>query len=203
MENLIESTILSQKLTEYPQKVTEEETQRMLVVFRRAYGLLKAEDLKRWLHETGLTLDSLKELLNEKIALRKLKDFITEPRIKNYFREHKSEFERYTLSAIHGLNLKEAERTKKWLLKNKEKVFLPGSVKIQLFKYELPCDPQDAEKNKIVGPYRRENSYSLFLVIRKTRAKLDKTTRRVIKDRIFKDWISEERRKSKIEWHWF
>ena len=53
-----------------------------------------------------------------------------------------------------------------------------------------------------VSPGRGGDGYCLSLVLRSTPAKLDKEITTRIEERLFASWLSEERAKAQVTWHW-
>jgi putative peptide maturation system protein len=92
VRRLVDACLIQETLQREPIDVDDADLQQALDAFRRARGLLAAEDTRRWLAEQGLSSEKLEQLLKDQATLRKLRERVAGEHVEDYFHEHRDEF---------------------------------------------------------------------------------------------------------------
>lgn len=87
LRDVVERKMCAQAARESGMDVTDEELQEVFDNFRYSMGLEEADDTKRWLEASGLSLDDLEEHLEENLLMYKWKNHLEEQANKDDYLE--------------------------------------------------------------------------------------------------------------------
>jgi hypothetical protein len=195
-----------------PPKVTEREIRRAGEIFRIVHGLSSASALRRWLDGRGTTMAAWEEWLAGGVRNAKWTDRLCKGRIEPYFLNHHAdlaillvqrasmpdrEAARQLLHAARSHSLHEAVGDSQW-----RGVDVESGIDLMRLD-ELPRQAQpDAVAGARLGPFAIHARHVVFQVVKRRPAKLNLATRALIRERLVADWLSAERVKASLQWHW-
>jgi putative peptide maturation system protein len=209
---LVDETLLASAVEQDPPKVTEREIRRAGEIFRIVHGLSSASALRRWLDGRGTTMAAWEEWLAGGVRNAKWTDRLCKGRIEPYFLNHHAdlaillvqrasmpdrEAARQLLHAARSHSLHEAVGDSQW-----RGVDVESGIDLMRLD-ELPRQAQpDAVAGARLGPFAIHARHVVFQVVKRRPAKLNLATRALIRERLVADWLSAERVKASLQWHW-
>lgn len=214
LDRLLHYALIQHAIQQSPPPVAKVELQAAADRFRKARGLLSAEATQRWLREVGLTPQGMEKFLLQIVQTGKLKRKVTRSRMQPFFEEHAGEFDLLKLVIVeipsemlaatlasegrkHGL-LTAIEKVVKECHRDAEP--LTARLSTQRM-FELPPAFLVASAGTIVGPTRDGNTYRVTEVLHRRPAAFDAETRRIIEERLFKEWLNERRHQIDVRWY--
>ncbi|MEU7829852.1 MULTISPECIES: TIGR04500 family putative peptide maturation system protein [unclassified Nonomuraea] len=195
-DRIVTAALLQVELAGSPVELADGELQEAVDAFRRARGLLTAEQTRAWMDRRCLTEVDLRELVAGELAAARVRERVTAGRVEPYFAEHREEF---AMARIARLTFPDVEAAGRAAGK------LDGSAEALDGFYAL-AESGDAglviETVPLADLRKPAPGDQLVRVISVGDAVLDAETRRRVERRIFEEWIEERRRSAKIEWFW-
>jgi putative peptide maturation system protein len=216
LDEKVEMALLNQAAKELNIEVTDEELQAVVDQFRLSHGLYSAVDTTDWLKRTGIELDDLEDLLAAKIIGRKIRETVSMGKIEKYFSENILSFESALLSRLvmeeegeiqevkyqikeEGANFNSLARE----YSTDEATRLAGGFMGGVARSAL--DPESeaavfgASDGEVVGPFKADQGFQLIKVEKLNKPALDDKTVEFIKDILYSQWLSNQRRNAAVE----
>src|SRR4030095_11496960 len=91
-DRLVNICLVHDELSVNPIDLSNEEFQHAMDGFRRARGLFKAEDTRRWMERRGITHQELEIMVNNLATVAKLRDRVVANRVEEHFETHSADF---------------------------------------------------------------------------------------------------------------
>jgi hypothetical protein len=215
IENAIRSRLIERGVARHGIRVSVEEYERYLAVFRDDMGLATDEALSEWLAARRMSRADLEAELRQIMAFGKLKSALVEEKVLPYFAKHQRDFDAAVISKItceqkptliramervaHGDRFRDVARE----LSDDHRTHLQGGFVGRVRRRDLdPAHAQaifQAHEGALVGPLEQKRGFVLYFVERVLAAALDSATRSEIHTLLFGAWLDEERAKAKIE----
>lgn len=211
MEDLISRALLSAAIAAAPPEISAKEIDREIDEFRISQGLYSAAATQKWLDETQMTMDAIRELVTLDAQARKFKQELTSALVHPYFDAHRQEFERITVMQVSGMSRPVAQKfAATWrregvcpMLNQKWSGARDPSGRLETFYgSELPAAIVGAAPRAIVGPFQVGAKYRVVQILKRRPARLDRQTRAKIVDSLFEHWLKERRKDAAVQWHW-
>jgi putative peptide maturation system protein len=213
MAELIDQSLIHEELEKDPLLVSEQELQTAANQFRIANQLHSADATRRWLSESGLSMDRFRDWVSWQVQADKLKERITAARVDPYFEAQKQRFDIIqvfrvdTCRADLASSLAESAGGRGLLTVTQARILESGGERyrgslVSRFAYELAPALQAAAPGAIILPDTDGRTWSVIQVQSRVQARLDSRTRAVIRDQLFREWLAERRKEAKISWHW-
>ena len=207
---LVEDEIVRQRIDDDPPDVSDEERQLVADDFRTANGLLSADATHRWLQEMGLSAERFAGLLGGIVRVRKFKERIAQGEIEPHFARNRQQYDIVRFCRVEVANRESALRLADGpdLSRRAGAALGAGDVTDlsiavrSVFARDLPPELATAPRGAIVGPHGHSPALWIGEVLDRTPAALDQQTIAAIRDVIFKEWLSGERARATIRWHW-
>jgi putative peptide maturation system protein len=215
---LVNFCLVDSALLKDPPIVSPSELQHAADGFRAKRGLYDAEKTYRWLAEASLSTERFEALIKAAVQTRKLRERITRHQVEAYFASHSENFARTSVVRLHSAS---EQPLRKFVLSEVGIADLIESalsahshigdqgirvvIETGLAEDVLPMlspGSTTSPYSSTVSPGRSGDGYCLSLVLRSTPAKLDKEITTRIEERLFASWLSEERAKAQVTWHW-
>jgi putative peptide maturation system protein len=213
MDELLDQLLISEALEKDPPPVEDWEVQEEVRRFRIGRRLGSKEKMQNWLDEHGLSSKTFQNMMSAGVRARKFKWRVAEEQIAPYFTSHQVEFdivqffqaeaptealalELATMAREEGL-LTATQRH----LASADGWGLEGSL-ISQCAYSLPPMLASAEVGTIVGPNLHGIRYRLVHLLQRRPSELDSQTREVVREKLFREWLTERRQQMDCRWHW-
>ncbi|PTL76057.1 TIGR04500 family putative peptide maturation system protein [Vitiosangium sp. GDMCC 1.1324] len=215
--HLINMSLIDQEIRDSGLVVTDEELAGALLDFRRKRRLFSVEQVEHWMAEHGTTQVQLEQHLREDVAREKLRRKVAAGREEDWFQRHRADFERVQVARLRVSDRDEAWRLYERLIETPERFlevaqvdFLERGGSGELFatlrRGEL--EPEQAERlfstepGRLSEPVPSGKGYELVRVLRFLPARFDEATREQVRDVLFEEWLTEGRRRARVEWFW-
>ena len=180
--------------------------------FKRFYGLSSEDDLDSWLKKTGLNRDGWRAWLIGGIQLSKFRDRLCKGRFQSYFKEHKQDLAEILIHRVSFPNRDSAEQ----LLHKARTMPLNDAVcEMRWQGSELVSEtelvrldeiPPEARKGIVPGalwgPCGIGARHVVYQFLKMRPARLDASTRSLIRKRLVSAWLAAEHAASTVHWHW-
>jgi putative peptide maturation system protein len=222
IERLVNMCLIQEELEQSPVELTDAELQQAMDRFRSAKKLFKAEDTFRWLAQHGMSQEKLEEYVSEFAIVPKLRDRIAASRVEEYFSQHSAEFDAARVARFEVADEGQARDLAEQIRTGAQDFFVAAEraffeaaergvpLKANLFARieRRQAEPAlrdqlfAAAPGQVLGPVAAESGNALVRLLALIPARLDEHTRTAIKDILFRDWLSERRQASRIEWCW-
>jgi len=217
-DRLVNICLVHDELSVNPIDLSDKEFQHCMDGFRRARGLFKAEDTRRWMERRGITHQELEIMVNNLATVAKLRDRVVANRVDEHFEMHSADFDtayiaRFVLpdfsaasvlaeqircghtdffnAAQHSFT--QSEQGTANFFRAVQRRDAPEEIRDSLFQ---------APPLSVLGPAPDGDQYAIVRVLSVARARLDKGTRETIENILFDEWLEERRQKATIEWYW-
>ena len=196
--------------------VSDDDLQQAADSFRRRQGLVKAEQMQKWLAREGLTLDDFEASLERDLLFARFRQHWTEPRLADHFKAHRDRYARAHLRQIvvasEGLArelLAEinddgqdfADLARKHSLHGPSRL-AGGSVGV-VGRHALPRPLGDAvfaaRPGQVVGPLPGPDGFRVVLVEDLLPPELDAETQAVVRSELFDGWLRDQLRDIRID----
>lgn len=215
---LVNFCIVDSAITKDPPFVSHSEVQIAADGFRASRGLYDAGATDLWLAEAGLSIERFEALVKTQVQKRKLRERITSDQVQAYFASHNESLARIAVVRLHSLSEQALDTVSLSELaivdlverslgdqssngdSRVEMVIETGLAEDVLAM--LPAGSMTTLPGKVVGPVKTNEGYCLFRILRRTPARLDRNTFNRVQERLFALWLSAERAKAEISWHW-
>lgn len=216
LKPLQHETILTGYAREKMITVTAEELQSRFDAFRRRNRLFSAADTESWLQEKGLTLEDVEREMEVSIIAAKVREAIPRETVEKYFAENKVGLDAVEIGL---LTVAEEEVAREILaqIREDEADFMvlareysnderakqggyAGLVTRTVLPEEASAAVFGAAEGEVVGPFELEAGYSLIRVIAQHPAVLDDRRESEIRDILFRNFLAEQEKKTRIEW---
>lgn len=216
MEAILEHHLLSEGMSEKPPSVSPQELQEGADRFRQAHGLFTAEAMRRWLDEVRLSASQFEQLITENVQRRKFKQALVEEGIGPYLEAHRAEFDTVRLFQAEVPGRQDAERlaadarargdlrtaVEEWVSAAECPVGLAGILRVAVAS-KLAAWIPEAGAGAVAGPYREGRCWQLAQILgREPAADLEGATREAVADAVFHEWLTGQRERAVIRWHW-
>lgn len=216
LNDAIAAAIVADAARQLNISITKEEAQKAANDFREKHRLLKAQDMLQWLEVRGLTVSDWQNSLEEEVLAEKFKSVRFDSKIDSYFAEHKLQFDQATIGRIcassenlagelalqireEGAVFEDVARKYSIDAKTKDTGGYVGRVTRRDLGAEASSAVFGGKAGSVQGPFKVGKEYRVFRVIALHPAILDDETRKVIKERMFREWLEDTKSKSNIE----
>src|SRR5215813_8197840 len=203
VRDAIDAEIVRQSAVERGIEVSDEELQQAADEFRVERDLTDAETTDAWLAEHRLSYTDWETVLEHQIITAKLRDVLTENRVDQTFAENRLAYDAVMISRILLNDEGIARELRAQVLEEgadfhalareyskDEQTRLAGGYAGSMSRSEMEAALEAAlfaaQPGKIVGPLKCDEGWELIKV-------------EAIKNQLFEEWLSERRRKSRID----
>jgi putative peptide maturation system protein len=209
-ERLLDALVLRRALEEHglaDAPVSAGELQRAMDDFRRRRGLCEASAMRRWLMEHGWSHQALEKQLETQVRAETLRARVTADGLRAVFEQQRAELERVTAGIAEVSTLAQA----------RELAMQPGDFHARVerllargaarYRVERWCRFQCPAELRVVlfaGPAgslsvtRVGDWFVVTRILARDAADLDDDTRRLLRDRLFREWLDERRRRARV-----
>jgi putative peptide maturation system protein len=211
----IDAALIRQTVARFKIEVTAVELQQAANAFRAGHKLHSAQATREWLAAHGLTQELWEQWLREDVAAGKLRSQITESEVERRFAEQRRQFDAATISRLcveeediarelrsqireEGADFHLLARRHSLDKRSRPHGGYLGRLSRSEFEPTVQPGIFGAVAGQVVGPYRVEKIWTLYLVEALHPADLDDTTRAQIADQIFAEWLADERSRATI-----
>lgn len=213
MTQLVDQQLIVEAIEKDPSPVSAAELQAASDEFRIAIGLSSADETHRWLEEIGFSTARFQEFLHRKIQARKLKEQVTQGQVEPFFGAHQETFDLVRFFRVEVPTEALASRFVKAALQQSlivvtlaQAAEMEGtSLEATLCSRcacELPAALATAGQGEVVGPVAEGAQYWVAEVLDRQPAQLDAQTYAAIQNKLFRQWLAEQRKKATVRWHW-
>lgn len=211
--DLVNACIVAAALEEEPVELGPDELQEAANAFRRAKGLLRAEDTERWLADRGLSRRKFADLVSRAAAVAQLRRRVTTAAVEPWFANHGHDLARLLVAWAARPAAGGDARGADWPPLRADG---PLAAVIAARRAGRPagvgdwlaCDLPE-HLSAVAGvpagtvvPVEVDGFAADAVVIEEIPAVLDDATRRGIERRLFDEWLADRRRHADIEWFW-
>jgi putative peptide maturation system protein len=200
MTDLVNRSLVQAAMESEVIVIEEARTERAVELFRRGQGLEKAEDMRRWLQQTGLTLEAVYELVEETLRVEEFRKRLVAGKAAPWFAQHKADFERITVLEVEAATPAAARRLAAAARRGglgdtaaKAEAQLLATRSWRCHAHELAGGADDGVH--LEGRVLRQ-------VIRREPAKLDAATCGHIEGLLYQRWLAQARAQAQVQWHW-
>jgi len=177
--------------------------------FRLRHGLESSEALSAWLERRGWTFAQLEGRVRAVAVRDRVRRAVTADAVEPHFAAYRHEYDRVDVLRVGPLgddDVAELRRSPGLIHVVAERAFLRDpAVAIGHASYARhQLAPAMASAlfgtpiGHVAGPFDRE----MARVLRVSPAVLDHSMRRVVEERLFAEWLAEQRRDAEVEWMW-
>lgn len=215
LQDAVDAALIRQAAAQEGVEVSVPELQEASDTFRLARELHDVEATERWLVAHHLTYEAWELMLEEELLASKLRDKLSAGHVEQIFAQEKLSFDSAAISRIVATDEGVARELRAQVVDDEadfhllartysqEEATRPAGGYVGLvWRTELEPAVESAifgsRDGEVVGPFKTDEGWTLFKVEAIHRASLDEATRAMIKSRIFKEWLSERRRKARI-----
>lgn len=193
MADLVNRSLLQSAMEGESIVIDEARTVRAVEQFRRGQGLEKAEDMRRWLQQTGLTIEAVYELVEETLRVEEFRKRLVAGKARPWFAAHRADFERVTVFEVEPASPAAARKLAAAARRGglqaaaaRAGAQLTGTRTRCCYAHELA---QAAD-------------HGLREVIRREPPRFDAATRAHIERQLFEQWLERGRAQAQLQWHW-
>jgi len=215
LQDAVDAALIRQAAAQQGVEVSGPELQQTADTFRVARELHDVEATERWLADHYLTFEGWESMLEDELLASKLRDQLAAGHVEQVFAHEKLSFDSAVVSRIVVTDEGVARELRAQVVDDESDFHLlartysrdeatrpAGGYVGLVWRSELEAAVESAifgaYDGKVVGPLKTDEGWVLFKVETIHRATLDEATRGLIKSRIFKEWLSERRRKASI-----
>ena len=206
---IIKNKEVMRKAKELNIEVSDGQLQQCADNFRTLRGLYSAGEMLNFLENTGLAEEDFEKFCESSLLTSAVKDNLTdEKKMEDYFVNNRSDFDcaRISMVIVEDENLageiiiqatEEGEDfhslARKYSLDEATKYSggYVGLISRQMFPPEISAKVFSASAGDLLGPFQRDGQYQIILVEGVIRAGLDGDVKEAIKERIFREWVSQ------------
>lgn len=215
LQDAIDATLISQEAARRDISVSVEELQQAADDFRTANDLHDAATTEQWLTDNHLSYVDWECLIEAQVMREKLVKEITGPRVEQFFAENRLS---YDTAVIHRLLVPDEEVARELraqiiedgadfhslarLYSLDDATKLAGGYAGAVGRNDLEAAVEaavfGASPNTVIGPLKDADGWQLIKVESVQRASLDDSLRAIITSHLFAEWLSEQRRKARV-----
>lgn len=217
---LIDVCLMQAEFDREPAVVSDSELQRGMDAFRRTHKLFDAETTQRWMEARGMTHAQMERIVNDNLAIGKLRDRVVGDRVDAYFEAHAADFDEIVVARIELADEDAARRLGRDIAEGRLDFYEAARREVLadhtrgagrsspmfavLQRREVPSGSPllDATPLAVVGPTRSGEGYAIDQVVSIRSAWLDQATRAEVTKLLFEEWLAERRKSARIEWFW-
>lgn len=217
--HLIDMSLIEQEIRDRKIQVSDEQLEDALTVFRVRRRLFTVAAVEQWMAEHGTSQLELEHHLRQDVARDELRRQVIggSDAYAAYFAAHQSDFDRVQVAKIHVADressealLRELRDAPQRFLAVAQQRFLQttalGEVFVTLRRNELEADQAaqlfETEPGQLAPILASGDGFEVLQVLRNLPAVLDDDTRTLIGDRLFDQWLGEQRARARVEWFW-
>jgi putative peptide maturation system protein len=214
IEDAIEATLIRQNAASRGIGVSDEELQQAADTFRVARDLHDVEATKTWLEARNLSYEDWELLLEDQIIAHKLREALTASRVEQHFAEQRLSFDTATISRLVSKEEGIARELRAQIVDDAadfhalarehsiDSSRLAGGYVGQVRRSDLGAVVEaaifSAKPGKVIGPIKTDEGWELIKVESLNPAVLDDSLREAIKSLLFREWLNERRRNTRI-----
>lgn len=209
--DLVNACVVAAALEEEPVELGPAQLQEAADAFRRAKGLLRAEDTERWLRDRSLSRRNFAHLVSRAAAAAQLRRRVTAGGVEPWFADHRADLARLIIAWAAtaseardpGVGSPALQSDPLAAVVAARRAGQPAGVGEW-----LACQlPEHLSSLADVPPgtavtVEVDGVVAEAVVVQLIPAVLDDTTRREVERRLFEEWLSERRRRADVEWFW-
>ncbi len=211
----IDVALIRQAAEHHGIEVSDDELQQAADDFRVERELFDEESTENYLAANSLTYEDWELLLESDVITRKLRDALTDGKVKERFAVNRLSFDAATISRIivkdedvakelraeiveEGADFHALARRHSIDAQTRPASGYVGVVKRKAMEPPIESAVFGAKPGEIVGPIKTDGGWELVKVESLHPATLDDDTREAIKSLLFEEWLDEQRRKARI-----
>jgi putative peptide maturation system protein len=227
MQRLIDRCLVDAALAREPVDVTDDDVQQALDGMRRGRGLLSVAALEAWMADTGTTWHLLETMATQLARTAKLRERVVGSRIDEALAGDLRSYDVVAMATVRTGSRAAAEAVRdaagsggRGLLCEAQQSFASGGEGIaetalrRVRRHELDAAIERAvaaagialdegAAGRMLGPIAVDDGWLLAEVIAVEPARPgDPELRRLVRSRLFDEWLRERRRSARIEWLW-
>ena len=207
--------LIRQACAEANVTASPEEINDRMDAFRRERRLFTEKATQKWLDEHRLPDEDFLFLLEREIKLSKLKDAIASKHMDERFAYKRHQLDRVELYKIvvedesaareliallqEGLSFHELAKLHSQDEETRVKCGYMGVVGRPDLRAEIESAVFGCREGGVAGPVKSLGTYQIFLVEKFYPATLDETTREVLKDELFQEWLETRLQSTQME----
>lgn len=190
-------------------EVSDEQLQQFADNFRTLRGLRSAEEMLNFLKNAGLSEEDFETFCESSLLAAALKEHLAdEKKIEEYFVNNRSDFDCARISMIivkdenmaneiiiqvteEGEDFHSLARKHSLDEATKHSGGYVGRISRQMFPPEVSAKVFSASADDLLGPFQTDVLFQLILIEEVIRARVDDNVKEAIKERIFREWISQ------------
>ena len=218
-QRLVDECLIKEAIGRERIRVTTTQLQDEMDAFRRARRLYGAAALQDWLARSRLIQVDLEELLESAAAARILRRRLTDGNVEAHFEAHRTDFDVACIAQVVFASRDAAQCAFEAVRSGACDLYVAALEKLR-------ADPSresasavelrrlmrldavhamgrvvfDARANDVVGPVDCGVHFIVARVLETAPATLDAFTRSAIEQRLFDDWLRQQRASAQIEW---
>ena len=211
----VDAALIEQAARERKLSATDDELQQAADDFRIANELHTVEATERWLEEKRLTFEVWESLLERGLIRQKLREALTASKVEQHFVENRLAFDSASIShlIVHDEGVARELRAQivedgadfhalARLYSTDEATRLAGGYAGRIKRTEMEASVEasvfGAQPGKIIGPIKTDEGWQIIKLESLHPATLDENLRETLKSELFDEWLSERRRKARI-----
>lgn len=211
----VDAALIGQAARERGLSATDDELQQAADDFRITNELHTAEATERWLEEKRLTFEAWESLLERDLIRRKLREALTASKVEQHFVENRLAFDSAELSHLIVQDEGVARELRAQIVEEgadfhalarrystDEATRLAGGYAGRVRRTEMEAAVEasvfGAQPGKIIGPIKTDEGWQIIKLESLHPATLDDDLRETLKSELFDEWLSERRRKARI-----
>lgn len=211
----IDAALIEQAARERELSATDDELQQAADDFRIAHELHTAEATERWLEEKRLTFETWEALLERDLIRRKLREALTASKVEQHFVENRLALDSASISHLIVRDEGVARELRAQIVEDgadfhalarrystDEATRLAGGFVGQVKRTEMEASVESsvfgAQAGKVIGPLKTDEGWQIIKLESLHLATLDDALRERLKSELFDEWLSERRRKARI-----
>lgn len=210
MRDLVDRALLFAAIEDAPPDIGEAELEAAVDTFRMRQRLYSGAAMQQWLDDMQLTMETLQELVAQSLQLEKFKIALVADQMRPHFDAHRRDFDRLTVMRLETKTPASARRLAATWRRSGTCPVLDGkqaprdaSGRLEtLFACDLPAAFAGAENGSVIGPVDDGGTFWVGQVLARQAARYDDPTRERIRDLIIDAWLTAQRSKATIHWHW-
>lgn len=217
LQRFIDTCLVRETLEKEPIELSDEELQAAMDEFRAARGLHSRETMLAWMKSNGLDLGRLERHLEWETAKARLRRKIAGDRVEDCFARARLSFDVVDVAELMFEDPAQASRAAEMLQRGDADFFAlaaeafvqrraRGNLFTRVTREELAPAAAEAlfaaAPGAIVGPLLMKGTSHVYRVLALRPAELDRTTRERIEQKLFDEWLAQQRGSASITWNW-
>jgi putative peptide maturation system protein len=211
MRDLVDRALFFAAIEDAPPEIGEAELEAAVDTFRARQRLYSGAAMQQWLDDMQLTMETLQELVAQSLQLEKFKNTLVADQLRPHFDAHRRDFDRLTVMRLETMMRASARRVAAtWrrsgtcpVLDGRQAPPRDASGRLEtFFACDLPAAFAGAKEGSVIGPVDGGGTFWVGQVLGRHAARYDGATRERIQDLIIDAWLTGQRSKATIRWHW-